>query len=96
MRSRAFAQVDVFTTTPYCGNPVAVVLDGAGLAPDRYVAAQGTALGRAGRVHVARDGADIWVGWQRSSLATTSFTQSITLSPARLRPVDQTVTSVRG
>jgi len=34
----------------------------AGLAPDRYVAAQGTALGRAGRVHVARDGADIWVG----------------------------------
>jgi PhzF family phenazine biosynthesis protein len=25
---RAFQQVDVFTTTPYCGNPVAVVLDG--------------------------------------------------------------------
>lgn len=33
-----------------------------GLAPDRYVAAQGTALGRAGRVHVAREGDDIWVG----------------------------------
>jgi PhzF family phenazine biosynthesis protein len=29
--SRAFRQVDVFTTTPYSGNPVAVVLDGAGL-----------------------------------------------------------------
>jgi PhzF family phenazine biosynthesis protein len=28
---RALAQVDVFTTTPYAGNPVAVVLDGAGL-----------------------------------------------------------------
>jgi len=28
---RPFAQVDVFTTTPYLGNPVAVVLDGAGL-----------------------------------------------------------------
>jgi PhzF family phenazine biosynthesis protein len=28
---RAFAQVDVFTTTPYRGNPVAVVLDGGGL-----------------------------------------------------------------
>jgi PhzF family phenazine biosynthesis protein len=28
---RSFAQVDVFTTTPYGGNPVAVVLDGAGL-----------------------------------------------------------------
>jgi PhzF family phenazine biosynthesis protein len=28
---RRFAQVDVFTTTPYRGNPVAVVLDGSGL-----------------------------------------------------------------
>jgi PhzF family phenazine biosynthesis protein len=28
---RRFAQVDVFTATPYAGNPVAVVLDGAGL-----------------------------------------------------------------
>jgi PhzF family phenazine biosynthesis protein len=28
---RPFAQVDVFTTTPYRGNPVAVVLDGSGL-----------------------------------------------------------------
>jgi PhzF family phenazine biosynthesis protein len=28
---RSFAQVDVFTTEPYAGNPVAVVLDGAGL-----------------------------------------------------------------
>jgi predicted PhzF superfamily epimerase YddE/YHI9 len=30
-RSRAFAQVDVFSTEPYLGNPVAVVLDGDGL-----------------------------------------------------------------
>ena len=37
-------------------------LIGAGLAPARYVASQGTALGRAGRVHVEQDGADIWVG----------------------------------
>lgn len=29
--SRPFAQVDVFTSTPYLGNPVAVVLDGHGL-----------------------------------------------------------------
>jgi PhzF family phenazine biosynthesis protein len=29
--ARQFAQVDVFTTTPYAGNPVAVVLDGDGL-----------------------------------------------------------------
>ncbi len=30
-RARAYAQVDVFTAVPYLGNPVAVVLDGAGL-----------------------------------------------------------------
>lgn len=37
-------------------------LIGAGLAPSRYVASQGTALGRAGRVHVQQDGTQIWVG----------------------------------
>jgi PhzF family phenazine biosynthesis protein len=34
----------------------------AGLAPPRYVAAQGHALGRAGRVHVQADGGEIWIG----------------------------------
>lgn len=34
----------------------------AGLAASSYVAAQGTALGRAGRVHVRKDGDDVWVG----------------------------------
>jgi len=37
-------------------------LIGAGLAPARYVAAQGAALGRAGRVHVAQQGDDVWIG----------------------------------
>jgi PhzF family phenazine biosynthesis protein len=38
-------------------------LIGAGLAPQRYVASQGTALGRAGRVHVERDAdGEIWIG----------------------------------
>jgi PhzF family phenazine biosynthesis protein len=38
-------------------------LIGAGLAPERYVAAQGTALQRAGRVFIERDaGGTIWVG----------------------------------
>ncbi len=37
-------------------------LMGAGLAPSSYVAAQGFALGRAGRVFVEREGAAIWVG----------------------------------
>jgi PhzF family phenazine biosynthesis protein len=32
---RRFQQVDVFTTTPYAGNPVAVVLDGDGLTDDQ-------------------------------------------------------------
>jgi len=34
MTARPFAQVDVFTAVPYRGNPVAVVLDGTGLADD--------------------------------------------------------------
>lgn len=37
-------------------------LIGEGLAPPRYVAAQGAALGRAGRVHVAQGGGEIWIG----------------------------------
>jgi PhzF family phenazine biosynthesis protein len=38
-------------------------LIGAGMAPPQYVAAQGTALGRAGRVHITRDDSGaIWVG----------------------------------
>ena len=35
MMRRRFQQVDVFTTTPYAGNPVAVVLDGEGLTQDQ-------------------------------------------------------------
>ena len=37
-------------------------LIGAGLAPHAYIAAQGAALGRAGRVHVERDGEAVWIG----------------------------------
>lgn len=37
-------------------------LIGAGIAPASYVASQGTALGRQGRVHVRQDGDDIWIG----------------------------------
>lgn len=37
-------------------------LIGSGQLPERYVAAQGTALGRAGRVHVERVADDIWIG----------------------------------
>jgi PhzF family phenazine biosynthesis protein len=37
-------------------------LIGAKIAPKQYVAAQGTVLGRAGRVHVTEDGETIWIG----------------------------------
>ena len=37
-------------------------LIGAGMAPTRYVASQGTVLGRSGRVHVDQLGADLWIG----------------------------------
>jgi PhzF family phenazine biosynthesis protein len=37
-------------------------LIGAGLAPSHYTAAQGAALGRAGRVHVGREGDAVWIG----------------------------------
>ncbi len=36
--SRAFKQVDVFTTTAYAGNPVAVVLDAEGLSTEQMQA----------------------------------------------------------
>jgi predicted PhzF superfamily epimerase YddE/YHI9 len=37
-------------------------LIGAGLAKSSYIAAQGTALQRAGRVHLRKDGKEVWVG----------------------------------
>jgi PhzF family phenazine biosynthesis protein len=37
-------------------------LIGNGRLPKRYTAAQGTAMGRAGRIHVEDDGRDLWIG----------------------------------
>lgn len=54
---------------------IAVWLRGAGLAPESYVAAQGTALGRSGRVHITDDGTDIWVG----GAATTVIAGTVVL-----------------
>jgi PhzF family phenazine biosynthesis protein len=50
-------------------------LIGSGVAPKRYVAAQGTVLGRAGRVHVAQDGEATWIGGD----VTTCIAGTITL-----------------
>jgi len=37
-------------------------LTSAGIAPNSYIASQGTALDRAGRVYVERDGENVWIG----------------------------------
>ena len=37
-------------------------LIGSGVAPESYIAAQGTRLARAGRVHIVREGETVWVG----------------------------------
>jgi PhzF family phenazine biosynthesis protein len=47
---------------------------GAGLAPDSYVVAQGAALRRAGRVHVKRDGGEIWIGGDSAVCVAGSVT----------------------
>ena len=63
---RAFAAVIGIPEDPVTGSlnaSLAQWLVAEGLAPARYVAAQGTCLGRAGRVHISRDGAEqVWVG----------------------------------
>ena len=68
--SEAHFEVRAFITTRAAEDPVTGSLNaglaqwliGAGLAPDAYVVSQGTQLGRAGRVHVARSGDAIWIG----------------------------------
>ncbi len=53
------------TEDPVTGSLNAAVaqwLIGAGLAPPRYIAAQGTAIGRAGRVFVEQADGEIWIG----------------------------------
>jgi PhzF family phenazine biosynthesis protein len=63
---RGFALAMGIPEDPVTGSLNAVVgqwLGRDGRLPDRYVAAQGAALGRAGRVHVERDGSGtVWVG----------------------------------
>lgn len=62
---RTFIPGDAMMEDPVTGSfnaGAAQWLIGSGRAPDQYVAAQGTVLGRAGRVHVTAEGGDIWVG----------------------------------
>ena len=63
---RAFAAPVGVNEDPVTGSlnaSLAQWLIEAGELPAHYVASQGTAMGRAGRVHVARDAAgQVWVG----------------------------------
>jgi PhzF family phenazine biosynthesis protein len=62
---RAFVAGDGAQEDPATGSlnaGVAQWLLGEGLAPERYVVSQGTAMGRAGRISVERQGDEIWIG----------------------------------
>jgi PhzF family phenazine biosynthesis protein len=62
---RAFAPLEGQREDPVTGSLNAALgqwLIGTGRAPSSYVAAQGTALGRRGRVYVSKVGDDLWVG----------------------------------
>ncbi|MPQ87257.1 PhzF family phenazine biosynthesis protein [Pseudomonas sp. MAFF 730085] len=62
---RAFIAGDGAQEDPATGSlnaGVAQWLLGEGLAPQVYVVSQGTAIGRAGRIRVERQGDDIWIG----------------------------------
>lgn len=75
------ADVEVRAFVPSLGVPedpvtgslnagLAVWLVGAGILPQEYVAAQGTVLGRAGRVSIAAADGEIWVGGRARPLVT--------------------------
>ena len=62
---RAFIAGDGAQEDPATGSlnaGVAQWLLSEGLAPERYVVSQGTAMGRAGRLRIERQGDEIWVG----------------------------------
>jgi len=62
---RTFIPGDAMVEDPVTGSfnaGAAQWLIGSGRAPEEYVAAQGTVLGRAGRIHVKAADGDIWIG----------------------------------
>jgi PhzF family phenazine biosynthesis protein len=84
MRDGSEAQFEVraFTAAGY-EDPVTGSLNaglaqwliGTGVAPSSYVASQGSALGRMGRVHVERNGSETWIG----GAVTTCIAGTLTL-----------------
>ena len=67
---RTFLPGDAMVEDPVTGSfnaGAAQWLIGSGRAPERYVAAQGTVLGRAGRIHIVAEDGDIWVGGEATT-----------------------------
>ena len=67
---RTFIPGDAAAEDPVTGSfnaGAAQWLIGTGRAPSSYLAAQGTVLGRAGRVHIDAAGGEIWVGGHSAS-----------------------------
>lgn len=67
---RTFIPGDAMVEDPVTGSfnaGAAQWLIGSGRAPRRYIAAQGTVLGRAGRVHVTAEDDDVWVGGESTT-----------------------------
>lgn len=82
---RAFVPGMAIPEDPVTGSlnaGIAQWMIGAGLAPERYRAAQGTVLGRAGRIHVCREDGDIWIGGD----VTDCIQGSVTLHETPGRP----------
>lgn len=70
---RAFVPTLAVSEDPVTGSlnaGLALWLMEAGLAPQAYVASQGNALRRAGRVHVQRQGEQTWIGGDVCALVT--------------------------
>jgi PhzF family phenazine biosynthesis protein len=75
---RGFAPADGIPEDPVTGSlnaGLAQWLIGAGLAPPSYIAAQGTCLGRSGKVFVEQDGQEIWIG----GASVTTITGHLTI-----------------
>jgi len=74
---RAFVPAMSVPEDPVTGSlnaGLALWLIDAGVAPPAYVVSQGTALLRAGRVHVQRIGADTWIGGDVTPVVDGTFT----------------------
>jgi PhzF family phenazine biosynthesis protein len=75
---RGFAPADGIPEDPVTGSlnaGLAQWLISAGIAPPRYIAAQGTCLGREGRVFVEQAGEEIWIG----GASVTTITGHLTI-----------------